>query len=237
MAHAVARPSPPRPNPRSHSISLPQRPLQIPYPLPSFLSFPFLLLSIRVRLPIPHPSRKRHKSLIPLFPSPSSASVHSTEYAGRPSRVATFRPLPCFGALPSRICGQFEAAKRSTDREGTWHTAAPTVPSHFEKYPGKMIRPLLRPGLSLSISVRLFSSLRFAIPICSFPVPSLSFCYVDLPLLSRPSFTGADCSSSSFLCPRLRRDLLHPSPAIIAHSRTAPYVVAILFPSPKRDAH
>lgn len=69
--------------------------------------------------------------------------------------MATFALSLLWGPSYSfpRICGQFGAAEPPTDREGTRHTAVPTVPSHFEKYPGKMIRPLLRPGLSLSLSL------------------------------------------------------------------------------------
>lgn len=97
--------------------------------------------------------------------------------------MATFALSLLWGPSYSfpRICGQFGAAEPPTDREGTRHTAVPTVPSHFEKYPGKMIRPLLRPGLSHSLSP---------------PRPSPpDLLLLGLLLLPRLSFTGADCSS------------------------------------------
>lgn len=147
---------------------------------------------------IPH--MRRINPLISFYPSLSLSSysppppfytlswIHRTPFLS----MATFalsllrRPSSSF----PRICGQFGAAEPPMDREGTRHTAVPTVPSHFEKYPGKMIRPLLRSSLSLSLSLSF--SLRIALPIC----PSLS-----LPLLPCLSFTGADCSSSPIPVP------------------------------------
>lgn len=110
-----------------------------------------------------------------------------------------------------RICGQFGAVKPPTDRERTRHTAAPTVPSHFEKYPGKMIRPLLRPGRSsLSLSLDFLPPSPFA------STPSLPPPNFGLPLLPRLSFTGADCSSSPVPVPVSAAYL--PSPTIITVS-------------------
>lgn len=164
MAHAVARAL-------SLSISF-HLLLPSAHCLPALYppSFHFLFLPLAqpqyVCLPIPHPSYETHKSPVSFYfslslshsislcspPSPlyTFSWIHRTPFLS----MATFALSLLWGPSYSfpRICGQFGAAEPPTDREGTRHTAVPTVPSHFEKYPGKMIRPLLRPGLSLSLS-------------------------------------------------------------------------------------
>lgn len=167
-----------------------------------------------VCLPIPHPSYEAHKSSIPFYLSLSSCSPPSPLYTFFWIHRTPFLSMATFAfslfRSPSSsfpcICGQFGAAEPPTDRERTRHTAVPTVPSHFEKYPGKMIRPLLRPGLSLSLFL-FFSSPRP--PIC----PSLV-----CPLLPRLSFTGADCSSSPVPV---------PITAVFSSSRSAHQRIAV----------
>lgn len=223
VAHAVAeRPPLARCLSISNSISLPSARLP-PYltllPLVSFLS------SARPRYAYAFPFRTphmRHKSPVSL-PLSSSASrrPRSTNvpfrYTVRPSFVTTFALSSFFAALPStsfpRICGQFGAAEPPTDCERTRHTAVPTVPSHFEKYPGKMIRPLLRPGLSFPLLLP---------PPCPTVLPTLRH---NLPLLPRLSLSREPTAH------RLR--FVSPRRAVVHH----PTFVAILFPSPKRDAH
>lgn len=137
--------------------------------------------------------------------SMSSFLLHYSflRYTSRPSSVANLALSLLrdpFSSFP-RICGQFGAAEPPTDRERIRHTAAPTVPSHFEKYPGKMIRPLLRPGLFLSLS--------------SYLPPSFSLCLdprfapsqLWSPSTSSSLFHGSRLLIVSSSCPRLRRPL------------------------------
>lgn len=109
--------------------------------------------------------RSRDTYALSLFRSSFSLSlVPSVAYTPgtsvRASSACHLRPLsPSVSSSSSlRVCGQFGAMKPQTNRERTRHTAA-TVPSHFEKYPGKMIRPLLRwRGLCFSLFLLLPSS-------------------------------------------------------------------------------
>lgn len=93
----------------------------------SFIHFLFFLRSFSLLSSPPFTYSPRYTSALPSWPpSPS------------PFFAGPFSSFP-------RICRQF-GAPDGFSREKR-HTAAPTVPSHFEKYLGKMIRPLLRPGL------------------------------------------------------------------------------------------
>ncbi|KYN06517.1 hypothetical protein ALC62_02596 [Cyphomyrmex costatus] len=166
---------------RSHSVFSASPPF-IPF-LPFSFS-PIGTAAIYVYLPIPHPSYEVHKSAISFYFSLPPTSIPLYDLLDTQDALPLHSHLSLLRSPSSsfpRICGQFGAAEPPMDREGTRHTAVPTVPSHFEKYPGKMIRPLLRPGLSLYLFLRL------ALPICPL---------LGLPLLLRLSFTGADCSSS-----------------------------------------
>lgn len=158
-----------------------------------------------------------HSLCSPPSPLYTFSWIHRTPFLS----MATFALSLLWGPSYSfpRICGQFGAAEPPTDREGTRHTAVPTVPSHFEKYPGKMIRPLLRPGLSLSLFLRLAPPPRFAPPWS--------------PSTSSSLFHGSRLFISSS-CLHHRRGLLLPSHRRINVSPW--HVVEVLFPSPKRDA-
>lgn len=112
----------------------------------------------------------------------------------RASSTCHLRPLssPISSSFP-RICGQFGAVKPQTNRERTRHTAA-TVPSHFEKYPGKMIRPLLRWRslyfFPFPTSIRLFP---FSLP------PHVRFSVSRVILRNPSSFLFSNVSSDLFL--------------------------------------
>lgn len=112
----------------------------------------------------------------------------------RASSTCHLRPLssPISSSFP-RICGQFGAVKPQTNRKRTRHTA-PTVPSHFEKYPGKMIRPLLRWRslyfLPFPSSIRLFP---FSLPL------RVRFSVSHVILRNPSSFLFSNVSSNLFL--------------------------------------
>lgn len=135
----------------------------------------------------------------------------------RASSTCHLRPLssPISSSFP-RICGQFGAVKPQTNRERTRHTA-PTVPSHFEKYPGKMIRPLLR-----------WRSLYF------FPFPT-SIHLFSFSLLLRVRFSVSRVilrNPSSFLFSNVSSDLFlifHRSSRSGDESRWRVVVVVVVF--------
>lgn len=95
--------------------------------------------------------------------------------ASSPCHLRPLSSLPISSSFP-RVCGQFGAAKPQTNRERTRHTAS-TVPSHFEKYPGKMIRPLLR-----------WRGLRTSFPSPSFSSPLPPLLFISLLFIQRAFF-------------------------------------------------